>query len=513
MQEVTEKTDTRLGLNQIVARVAVFALLTGIPLFMTNKYFNITISKFLFFAAITTLSFVLCLFLKGEKQTGESSRPHKSMDIAVFGFLGASLFSVLFSEYRVEAFLGSAGRSMGFCFVLLLAGLYYMVSRNYIVHEGAMLGYFAVFLIVAFLAFLQFFGVNIFGLYDGVTQQTIDNYYSTIGNINVVSSYICLCVPFIMYAFCFTTRIWKRCMLFVLCFFGFCFLVIANSDSGYLGICAAFWMLGIFLTRKRKYFHKLLFLGSAFLFSTRFVCFLSRTFETKELSPLAILLGESDIILIIAVALLVLGILLINVRISRPVMGFIKTLFIVVPIVLVLVLVGVIVYYSVYDTKTDLGELKNYLRFNDSWATGRGQIWRMTMESYSDFPIIRKLFGCGPDTLVLVLKDRFGEEMLKRGALADNAHNEFMNYLVNHGIVGLGFYISIVAVALRNCYLKRENGMLYKGLFLVIFSYLCQSVVNISQPLTTPFFFVLVFISCCDYVKTKKIVIIEEEMR
>lgn len=267
-------------------------------------------------------------------------------------------------------------------------------------------------------------------------------------------------------------------------------------------------MLGIFLTRKRKYFHKLLFLGSAFLFSVKFVYFLSRTFETKKLSPLAVLLGESDLILGLAIGMLLAGILFINIKISRKTMALVRVLFIALPIILFAFLLGSIIYFTVVKPETDLGELENYLRFDDGWATGRGGIWRITMEAYADLPFIKKLFGCGPDTLILLLAE--GSADGKLGSV-DNAHNEFLNYLVNHGIVGVAFYIGIIISALRSCYLKRENAMLYRGLFLVIFTYVCQSVVNISQPLTTPYFFLLVFISSCDYVKTKKTVSVEPE--
>ena len=514
METLNEKTEISVKSDStgLFARVAVFALLTGIPLFMTDKYFNITLSKFLYFACLSTFGFLLCQLFKPEKSLRMKNTANRTTDICIAGFVVSGLISTVFSDYFTEALLGSAGRCMGFLYLLILAALYYMVSRYYKVREMDMIAYFAVFLIVLFIAFLQFFGVNVFYLYDNVTQKTVDNYYSMIGNINVVSSYICLCVPFIMYAFCFTTRLYKRISLFILCFIGFCFLVISNSDSGYLGIAAAFWMLGIFLTRKRKYFHKLLFLFSAFLFSTKFVYLLSKTFETKKLSSLAVLLGESDIILGLAIGILVLGVLLINIRISKKSMTFIRILFIALPVVLFAVLIGAIVYFTVFNPQAELGDLENYLRFNDRWATGRGRIWRVTMEAFADMPFIKKLIGCGPDTLVLLFEDFLPESEIISFGVVDNAHNEFMNYLVNHGIIGLVFYIGIVASALRNCYLKRENGMLYRGLFLVVFTYVCQSVVNISQPLTTPYFFLLVFISCSDYVKNdKKAVFVEAE--
>ena len=110
---------------------------------------------------------------------------------------------------------------------------------------------------------------------------------------------------------------------------------------------------------------------------------------------------------------------------------------------------------------------------------------------------LKKLFGCGPDTLLLLLSENYNDRMLVTGYV-DNAHNEFMNYLVNHGIVGLGFYLAMIYVALKKCVARIGRSIVHGGLFAVVISYACQSVVNISQPLTTPFYFIILFMCCCD---------------
>lgn len=80
----------------------------------------------------------------------------------------------------------------------------------------------------------------------------------------------------------------------------------------------------------------------------------------------------------------------------------------------------------------------------------------------------------------------------------DNAHNEFMNYLVNHGVVGLVFYLAMIYIALKKCTRRSGKSIVHGGLFAVVISYASQSVVNISQPLTTPFYFIIMFMCCCD---------------
>lgn len=493
-------------MRKTLATVSAFALLTGIPLFMTDKYFNITLSKFLYFAIISAMTFALSYTFKPENEIKVKNAANRPMDIAVIGFLLSSVISTLFSSYPGDAFLGSSGRCMGLCFVIIVAGLYRTLSRHYEIKKVELYGYIGAFAVVAFVAFLQFFGVNVFGLYNNISEATKAAYYSTIGNINVVSSYICLCLPFVMFAFCNVKGAVKRLVLFALCFFGFCFMVISNSDSGYIGMVAAFSAVAFLLSKRPSDFYKLPLLISAFLFSLRFVRLinLSTLWTTKELSPLAVMLGESDAVLILAAVFAAAAVLFAFVKFSHRLMPLVRVTAVAVPLLCFGLYAAAVLYFTLNDTQTELGMLEGYLRFNDKWATGRGHIWRMTMESFGDMPFIKKLIGCGPDTLLLLLSEKYEAEMLKSGAMTDNAHNEFMNYLVNNGIIGLCFYIGIIVTALKNCVSKLSSSWIFGGLFAAILSYACQSVVNITQPLTTPFFFILMFMTCCSVASADK---------
>lgn len=510
MESVIEKSivveeELEKDMRGSMTSASVFALLAGIPLFVTNKYFNITLSKFIFFAIVSVLCFALYFTLKPEKEPCKSTYNNKPMDIAVFGFLFTSVLSVIFSPYKADALLGSSGRCLGLCFVLILTGLYYSLSRSYKIKKWELIGYCTAFAIVMLIAFLQFFGINFGGLYTSLSKGTIDTFYSTIGNINVVSSYICLCLPFLMYLFCNVNSIIKAIGLYIFCFAGFCFMVIANSDSGYIGMVAAFCAVAYIVVRKQEKFYRVLFLATAFLLSPGFMVFIKRNVsDTKPLSELVQFLGESSLVTALAIVCLLTGIVFVFLRPGKRFPTLLRITVIVFVLFSVICLTGAIIYFTVIDKETDLGFLENYLRFGDKWATERGEIWRMTMDSYADLPLIGKLFGCGPDTLSLLLKEKYEAQMLASGEFVDNAHNEFMNYLVNHGIVGLGFYLSMIFIALKKCYAKTRTSVVHGGLFAAVVSYACQSVVNITQPLTTPFYFILIFMCCCDIYKKEE---------
>ncbi len=81
-------------------------------------------------------------------------------------------------------------------------------------------------------------------------------------------------------------------------------------------------------------------------------------------------------------------------------------------------------------------------QWDDSFGSGRLYIWRKTAELIPERP----LFGGGPDTLGLrtdAFFERFNETTgtLVR-AQVDDAHNEYLNILVNQGLVGLLAYLT-----------------------------------------------------------------------
>jgi O-antigen ligase len=276
-------------------------------------------------------------------------------------------------------------------------------------------------------------------------------------------------------------------------------MIIVNTDSGYIGMAAAFCAVAYIVAKNTGSFYKVLLLAGTFLLSPRFVNFIYRSLggKTKPLSDMAVLLGESEILFAAALILLIAAVGISRVKITKTASIIIRITVVLFALLIVIGISGAIIYYTVFDTTTQLGFLENYLRFSDKWATERGEIWMMTMDSYSDLPFLKKLFGCGPDTLLLLLSENYNDRMLVTGYV-DNAHNEFMNYLVNHGIVGLGFYLAMIYVALKKCVARVGQSIVHGGLFAVVISYACQSVVNISQPLTTPFYFIILFMCCCD---------------
>ena len=133
---------------------------------------------------------------------------------------------------------------------------------------------------------------------------------------------------------------------------------------------------------------------------------------------------------------------------------------------------GTVIYFTAIDTKTDLGELDRTLRFSDSWGTHRGFMWNKALEEFGKLSFVKKLFGTGPETFYYTFSPHFAELYDRFGdGSTDAAHNEYINYLLNIGIVGLAAYLTFAGSALVR-------------------------VVNIALPIATPLFFI--FVALCE---------------
>ena len=144
----------------------------------------------------------------------------------------------------------------------------------------------------------------------------------------------------------------------------------------------------------------------------------------------------------------------------------------------------------------DLSGFTTFLSFNNEFGSYRGFIWKKVIEEYLSFNFIGKLIGIGPDTLYPYLMENCAEEMMQvTKTYYDNAHNEFLQYLITTGILGIVSYVGIVFFALKNgikAWLENKNT---KYIYLPsVILYLLMTFININQVVTTPLFIIMLAI-------------------
>ena len=130
------------------------------------------------------------------------------------------------------------------------------------------------------------------------------------------------------------------------------------------------------------------------------------------------------------------------------------------------------------------GVISNYLLFNDEWGTHRGYIWRNAIESFHAFSPFKKLFGFGPDTFGIVLLDKTKGNVY--GELFDNAHNEYLHYLITVGILGLAAYLTYLVSFVVRCIRRGCSNPCVIAAMMAVVCYSTQAFVNLNLPIATP---------------------------
>lgn len=464
------------------------------PLFLQNKYFKMTIGKTVFFYCAAAIFTVGCLICSLISQSSISARLKKATETDLFLglFLFTAVISCAASPYRQEAFTGENGRYMGLFTLLMIGCAFFFIARFGRITRPAALIFGCSMIFMNAVALLQYRGLDPFGLYRNTADTVRVNFMSLVGNKDVYYSYLALTVPFAMYL-CHTSEDQKeRIFWHAASFFGFAGALACNSEGVFIALAPAFLILFFTNCREREGLlcwlrHAVVFFGAALLVAlikpdlTEFG--ITETLVTRLLRPLPCLgaLAAAGLIYLIAWKCPLSAGFLRGLRIAAACVCGIGAAG----------LIGAFVYFTFFDRATDLGSLKEFLRFDDvAWGNKRGYVWSRLFGLYRDFPLFRKLIGNGEETVEMLMQTNFGSEMVaKTGMNFDNAHNEFLQYLVTQGALGLITYLLLAGSAVRSGF--KNGGAFQKAAALCCVCYLAQSAVNISQAITTPLFFVM----------------------
>ena len=479
-------------------------------LYLTYQYANARKDKFHAFILLTSLLAIGVLVVSIEYfLEGKANEKHKvvekvpvfslsATDYAFCAFLLFSVITTLVSNYRHDSFMGSAGRDNGTFIHILYFLMYFIVSRFYVYKEYVLCAFMVFGCIVSGLAVLNFFYIDPFGLYKGYGEKVIIDFLTTIGNKNLASSYMCIFLSTALALFVWTEREILKALSLIGTIFGYLGLLVCDSSSGYFGLAALLFSLLLYsvkdVLRLRKYITALTVMFTSGLI----IRVVSKFVKNKGIADLGRLLVNSRLIFIIIAVLLIAAIWIHLIKPDNNKWPDKTLSYIIIAIgaVLVCVFFALMYKYSVLDTKSDIGSLRTILRFDDRWGTHRGFFFIKGIEEFSQFDFTHKLFGSGCDTFYYVFEPHFEELYLRFGNTETNcAHSEYINYLVTQGVLGLLSYLAIIFVTIKRAIKASENSGLAIVFLMPVITYSAQAVINITQPITTPFLFIFIALS------------------
>lgn len=500
------------------------------PLALHDHYFDITYTKYtvfkvgvILFAVIWAMGLVIVLTginaggMKGRHAGGnvKVGTMDKLKAVICDGVYGTDICMVLFfisgvmsfimAEDKKNAFTGAQGRYCGLAFMILIFIMYIIVSARVSNMEKMWSLISMVFVLVSsvtfIIAILQNIGFDPFKLLDGINRKQRNIYVSTFGNIDIFGSFICIALPLFMGLYVTEKSNIKRIVYGIGVFAGFMAFIPANADVVFAGVGAAIIAVlfaTVYMERVDRLF-ELVMLGSGGYLGMVLLRKLVGTNGAKITGFNRLSEHPALLVIIFAVALFIRVIIQVYINENKDEIYINKNKSevyinkqkdrtgIKLIIVLAVVLISGIAVI-IYGIKNNLAMFD----FNDKWGSYRGYIWRRVTGLYGELPFVQKIFGHGNESIRSLMDDRFYDEMLQvTGTVYDNAHNEYLQYLVTQGLFGMLSYGGVVVTAVIAGVKKIKKSPYILGLLLAVVSYGVQAIFNVNQCITTPYMFIM----------------------
>lgn len=472
-----------------VCNIYLIAMFAVLPLYTGGTYWHLGDTKYLLFRNVTIIC--LSLFLFVELFAGllmflgtESGRKGKlgsgisMVDISVFCYGVCAVVSFCFSPYGGTAWTGYRDWYMGTLTRLLLVGVYFLVSRSYDRSPLPVYGAEAALLAVTVIGFFQRLKIDPLKLHAPfrLGDWEYSHMLSTIGNINWLCGYCSVALAFSVTGFvCGRTGI-KMSLLYGVSVLSMLLLCIQGSGGGVLVV---FVCLGCCLAgglRKTEYFRRGLLLAAGIALLMPVLSLLISWRDAAAALPSDSNLYEtifwkgwlpSGLMLLFAYVLLR--------KLPYRVSGLL------VKILLALGTVTVLIG-GVY--------VLSRMQWGDDWGSGRGALWRFSWEGFREGSWRQKLVGAGPDCFAEYIYENFPARRVItpnghwKGAVFANAHNEWLNHLINMGLLGVCSYLAVFVTALRR-YWRMPLGKF------TLFMYGALSLISFQQVMSTPLLFMV----------------------
>ena len=507
----------RFTVNHALVTIYTVLMFTLFPLFLTNYYQSARRDKFWLYVVLTgavgvAVGIILLVNCFG-KNTADKLSTYKDpfklnvTDIGILAFLGVTLISALgatiASENPGEAFekllLGSYGRNMGLLMILMMTICYFLVSRFFYYSKYVIYFMFVGMTVMSFVAIVNFYHVDILGIFAKYqTDSNVQiNFTSTIGNKNYLSAMITVALPFSVGLAVATKDKALKVLAYVSTGLQFMGLLVATSDGGFLGCFAAFAVMLVILSKDMEKLARFFFCLFIMMASAKLLWLFDLMMKgnNKGYTSFSEIFVYNNFVF--ALIPLFFGLAVICSKMKNK--GIEKFAFIgsfALVAIGFIAIVAMFVYYSAIDTESKLGAFARFFRFDERWGTHRGFFWIKSFELMGDFNFFQVLFGSGPDTYYNVFKVYFDELLKRFGDSSTNAaHNVYINYLVTVGVFGLLSYLMFIGSAIVNSVKNSKVNPLALMCVGVIIAYATQDIVNIANPVNTPWLIMFIALS------------------
>lgn len=504
--------------NNICKRAVLFiytlAIFVAYPIVVDDAYFNITITKTNFFQK-TSIVFVICfivaflldvvihryyeieekLFI--EDKAGFYTKPIFWMEM----FSLANVLAWYMTDCSESALSGSNARRMGLTMYLIIAVVFIIIASYCDISKISVIAlalasvYTYIVGVVQHLEIdISYWGTGERSMFDfmyyreRLSSNQFDIYMSTFGNINIFSSFIVISLCLFLGVFIFTSLTYMKLIAGTVVVLGGASLMIANSDSGYIGVVGALFLLLLISYnsgRVKNYIFSLILIACGNLLVVLMNNFAVDKYDKR--GGFAQALDRIDLAIILIIALVMVYLLVYYLAENhKDRLEKLNKKLVTIGITLG---TGVLGVFAVI-----IGNLKGIaaFTFDDKWGTYRGFVWSRAWNIFCDAPLVNKLFGYGNESFGVYMNAYYYEDMKNIvGKIYDNAHNELLQYLITLGIFGVVAYLGVFLASVIYMFKYGKGNYMVYGFLAATVGYFVQSLINLNQPITTPLYFVI----------------------
>lgn len=497
-------------LEYIVAILAI-AVSVLVPLYLKNGYHGVGDCKYELYRGIMiaglsiTAVFLVIFWLMSNFKIKDNL---SVLDGFILAFSILMIISAIAGGNFKECINGYNGWYMGILMLLSFVALYFILSRFGKYYQAILIAMLGTAFITYVIAILHRLLIDPIGVYGLGTEAEISDYYknmflSTLGQSSWNSAYLCTIFPVGIGLYCIAKNELLRITSGIFTLVGFMTLVSQNGDSPYFALAGFMPLLFVLCAdeaRKMMRFFEVVFM---FFLSTKCIALLFawHTFEGLVLEKITSFVLYNKFMWFVAIESVILWIVFMifekkkvyNAKIVRGI-GYgiiaIEVCIIVACIVIMRCFAKGILSEKMMTVVSQIP----YLQWNEYWGNGRGKTWMFSVKMFKDMSITNKLFGVGPDGYAPYAYASYSEQLAQMwGEIKlTNAHNEWLNALINYGIIGvisyIGIFISAIVSFIKN--VKKEPILICFTTTIV--SYMCHNFFCYQTVCCTPFVFILI---------------------
>lgn len=424
----------------------------------------------------------------------------KKLDTMMLFYALAVSLSFLCSPYRYTAFWGYAGWYMGLFSQLIFVGSYFLITRCLQWKSYYWKGTMVVSSIVFLLGGLNRFSVDPAGMFRSVSVHDwgIDHLLSTIGNINWYSGYLCLVFPLTIFLYWNSSNMKTRIITGIFTFIGFFTALTQGSEGAYLSIGIVMLVLLWFSFDNRDSFLRfleiLVIMAAAFALNTLLSDVFWR-YRNFPVDSIVLRVLDSHGLYGIFTGFLFLYVNCIFLyrqeKLTNETLKKLKKVLLLLSLAIFCVLFTIMALHTIQPRWFAFINQIPILNFTDEWGSNRGLLWKRAIRYYSEFPLIYKFIGIGPDSFAQYAYTHHLEEMTAVwNSTVTNVHNEFLNTLFNFGILGFVSHVGIFVAFGKECLAAIKQDKRNISFLLCITGYVVHSFVSFQQIIITPLMFV-----------------------